>query len=401
MENKYFNKNTTIREIVMEYPTTLDYLVSVGFTPLKDPKALNTLGRIMSIGKGCALKGIDYDAIENNLINIISDTSITEDVTLAINKSTLEKPDFLMTGVLPCPIRISLQEAMASDEKIQQISPNPRFDLQAASMGIDYIKKSFDKDTNTSPDIVLSVGFEHFFSQKVQKEMFSDDTYICQHPKMSSHFDNEEFTLKDPKNRYFILSMVPCVFLVNKTILGDRTIESWSDLLKPEFENSLSIPLGDLDMFNAICMNIYKDYGYDGIKKLKKANAESMHPAEMASSFKKKNPPAISIIPYFFTKMVYNTDEVEVVWPKDGAMLSPIFLMAKKEKQKELDTLIDFFRKEEIDELLSANGKFPSTLDGASYHLNDNQKLKWVGWEFIDNNDTETIIKKCEEIFGM
>ncbi len=401
MENKYFDKNTKIYDVVTKYPMVLDYLVSVGFTPLKDPKMLNTIGKAMSIGNGCSLKGIDYNAIEKNLLNIINDTTISDDITLSTGNKTLEKPDFHMTGVLPCPIRISLQEAMESDESIQNISPRPQFDLQSASMGIDYIKNSFDKETGEGPDVILSVGFEHFFSPKVKKEMFEDGDYTFNHPKMSKHFDNEKFSLKDPKNRFFILSMVPCVFLVNKKILGDRKIEGWSDLLKPEFEDSLSIPLGDLDMFNAICMNIYKDYGYDGVEKLCKANAESMHPAQMTGSFKKKNPPAVSVIPYFFTRMIYNTDEVEVVWPKDGAIISPIFLMAKKDKQKEVDTLVDFFRHEDIDELLSANGKFPSTLDGAAYYLSEDQKLKWVGWDFIDNNNTEEIIKKCEKIFGM
>ncbi len=397
MENKYFDKTTKIYDIVTKYPDTLDYLISVGFTPLKDPKMLNTMGKMMAIGNGCKMRGIDYDALEKNLVNIIGDTSQSDDITLRTNETKYENPDFLMTGVLPCPIRISLQEAMEADETIANIAEKAQYDLQAASMGIDYIKKALQKEY--TPDVILSVGFEHFFSKKIQKELFEDGNYTFKHPKMSKHFDNENFSLKDPKNRYFILAMVPCVFLVNKKVLGDRKFDSWEDLLKPEFEGSMSIPLGDLDMFNAICVNIYKKYGYEGVKQLKKANAKSMHPSEMAGAFKKKNPPAISIIPYFFTKMVFNTPDVEVVWPKDGAILSPIFLMAKEDKQKEVDTIIDFFRREDIDELLSANGKFPSTLDGASYYQKEDENFMWVGWDFIDNNDIDEIIKECEKIF--
>ncbi len=397
--NKYFDKKTKIYDIVTKYPDTLDYLVSVGFTPLKNEKMLHSMGKVMAIGQGCSLKGIDYDALEKNLVNIISDTSMDKDVSLGTSKKEYEKPDFHMTGVLPCPIRLSLQEALKSSDEIQNISEKPRYDLQAASMGIDYIKKAFDKEKGTSPDVIMSVGFEHFFGKEVQKELFKNGDYMFKQSKMSEHFDNKKLKLKDPKGWYFILSMVPCVFLVNKKVLGDRKFDSWADLVKPEFENSLSIPLGDLDMFNAICLNIYKDYGFDGIRQLKKANSQSMHPSEMANSFKKKNPPAISIIPYFFTKMVFNTKDIEVVWPKDGAIISPIFLIGKKNKQKEVDTIIDFFRKEEVDDLLSANGKFPSTLDTAKYHLTEDQKLKWVGWDFIYENDIDEILNECERIF--
>ncbi len=397
--NKYFDEKTKIYDIVTKYPMTLDYLVSVGFTPLKNKQMLNTMGKVMAIGQGCSLRGIDYDALEKNLVNIISDETMDKDVSLGTSKIQYDKPDFLMTGVLPCPIRLSLEEAMQSSEKIQNISEKPRYDLQAASMGIDYIKKSFDKEKGTSPDVILSVGFEYFFGKKVQKEMFVDGDYMFKQPKMSKHFDNDIINLKDPKERYFVLAMVPCVFLVNTKVLGDRKFDSWSDLVKPEFENSLSIPLGDLDMFNAICLNIYKDHGYEGIRQLKKANSQSLHPAEMANAFKKENPPAISIIPYFFTKMVFNTKDIKVVWPKDGAIISPIFLMAKKDKQKEVDTIIDFFRNEEVDDLLSANGKFPSTLDTAKYHLTEEQKLKWVGWDFIYENDVDEILAECEKIF--
>ena len=60
--------------------------------------------------------------------------------------------------------------------------------------------------------------------------------------------------------------MVAAVFLVNTDELGDRAVPvSWEDLLKPEFENSVSLPIGDFDLFNAILLNIYKKYGEDGI----------------------------------------------------------------------------------------------------------------------------------------
>ena len=37
----------------------------------------------------------------------------------------------------------------------------------------------------------------------------------------------------------------------------------------------------DLDLFNAILLNLYKNFGEDGIKRLGRSLKKSMHPSEM------------------------------------------------------------------------------------------------------------------------
>jgi len=44
-------------------------------------------------------------------------------------------------------------------------------------------------------------------------------------------------------------------------------------------------------------------------------------------------------MPYFFTWMVREGSPMELVWPKDGAIISPIFMLTKKEtKDKTIKT---------------------------------------------------------------
>src|SRR3712207_7044342 len=50
-----------------------------------------------------------------------------------------------------------------------------------------------------------------------------------------------------------------------------------------------------------------------------------------AKSKGKSNEPAVSIIPYFFTQMI--GDRQVAVWPEDGAVISPIFMMSKKDRK--------------------------------------------------------------------
>ena len=87
------------------------------------------------------------------------------------------------------------------------------------------------------------------------------------------------------------------------------------------------------------------------------------------------------------------------VWPKDGALLSPIFMISKKEKADKVKPFIDFFMSEEIGTLFSANGKFPSTNPNVDNHLEPHQNFKWVGWDFIHSNDVGALVRQCEKDF--
>ena len=128
---------------------------------------------------------------------------------------------------------------------------------------------------------------------------------------------------------------------------------------------------------------------------------KNLHPAEMVKSRRKNNSstPTVSIIPYFFTKMIDENSQV-AVWPKDGAIISPIFMIAKKEKKKSLQAIVDFFMSPQIGNIFSANGKFPSTNKEVDNHLEENQKFKWIGWEFIEKHDMGSLLKELEYKFN-
>jgi ABC-type Fe3+ transport system substrate-binding protein len=185
----------------------------------------------------------------------------------------------------------------------------------------------------------ISAGFDLFFEDelmgKFKKEgIFKDITGMTEYNK---DFNNENISLQDPDGDYSMLAVVPAVFLVNTDALGDRPFpKSWADLLKPEFENSVSLPISDFDLFNAILISLYKNYGEDGVKKLGKTLLQNMHPSQMVKSNKLKvNVPAVTIMPYFFTKMTGQGGPMVAQWPEDGAALSPIFMLTKKSKEKD------------------------------------------------------------------
>ena len=73
-----------------------------------------------------------------------------------------------------------------------------------------------------------------------ENEVFQDITGL---EKLNEDFDNQEIDLKDPERQYSIIGAVPAVFMVNTEELKGRDFpRTWEDLLKPEYEGSVSIP---------------------------------------------------------------------------------------------------------------------------------------------------------------
>src|SRR3712207_419353 len=114
--------------------------------------------------------------------------------------------------------------------------------------------------------------------------------------------------------------------------------ESWLDILSKEVENSISLPIAGFDLFNSILVHIYKLYGQEGVTKLGKSLLSNLHPAQMIDA----KEPAITIMPFFFSKMIKENGPMQVVWPKEGAIISPIFMLTKKNKQEALKPIVDF-----------------------------------------------------------
>jgi ABC-type Fe3+ transport system substrate-binding protein len=392
--------NMTIKEIVDKYPKTLNVFISNGFAQFKDKGKLNTMGKILKLES--ALKTKEYNLI--TYIKLLEDTINEENVDITLQEQ-LNKGNISVMGLLPCPVRLPLLESF--DKKVKELKEKygvkTGYKLEAASVGASWIEENFNGETTVSdlPEIFVSAGFEAFFDKKSigkfkEQKIFEDLTGS----RINKDFEN--IGLKDPKGDYSIISVVPAVFMINLNEIGDRKLpEKWSDLLKPEFEGRVSLPVGDFDLFNSLLLNFYKEFGEEGIEKLGKAMHSSMHPSQMVKNgnSKTKKNPIITILPYFFTRMA-KASSLKIVWPKDGAMVSPIFMLIKKPVSEPVKEIADFFFSKKVGEILSHRGLFPSLNPEVNNNLPENSKFKWIGWDYIYSNDIGELIRKTNDIFN-
>ena len=390
------NKNMTLGEITTKYPDTKTLFKSKNITGFEDPGKANILNKL-TLEMLSKSKKINLEILTDLLNSFVekNETDITteerEHIKDAVN----------VIGLLPCPIRIPLLESIKNlDDSDPELSFN--YDLKSASFGSEWMMEYLNSnDDEKIPDIFLSTGFELFFSNTMaeklsQKKLFKDTTGLEKYNKI---FDG--INLKDPNGNYAMIGVVPAVMLVNEEELnGRKSPKTWEDLLKPEFEKSVSIPMGDLDLYNAVIVTLHSKFGDEGIKALSRNFLDSLHPSQMIKADKLKvKKPAVTITPYFFFFLLPQNSPMVMNWPEDGAILSPIFMLIKNKKDENLEKITDFFASKKMADILTKQGYFPSIHPEAENNLND-KKFIWAGWDYLYENNIDDIIDHCTKILN-
>lgn len=60
---KYLDLSKSVHDLAKQYPEFIDIMVDLGFRDISKPAALNSVGRVMTVPKGVAIKGIPLDQV--------------------------------------------------------------------------------------------------------------------------------------------------------------------------------------------------------------------------------------------------------------------------------------------------------------------------------------------------
>lgn len=396
MENRHFSPEETILTITDRYPELIPFLVSKGFTPLQDEKKRKMMGGMISLKNAVRMKGLNLDGLVKEMV---------AELDKSYGAGSEANKEIRVEGLVPCPVRIPLQEEL--DSFISRMDNPVILNLKAASQGVDWLEERFAEGAEGEElaDIFISAGFDLFFDWRLMERyrrqgLFKDNTGI---KSLNRVFAEQGIDLLDPEGDYSILAVVPAVFLVNKDELDGRSIpQSWEDILSDDFIGDVSLPVSDFDLFNAILLNLYKKYGEEGIERLGRSMLKAQHPAQMIKEGgrKKSGEAAVTVMPYFFTRMARRFPHFEFVWPADGAIISPIFMLAKKDSFPEIQPLVDFFASRETGEIFAHQGLFPSVRPDIDNRLPEGVKFMWPGWEFLRKEDPGKLLEKLIDKFN-
>lgn len=393
----------TIKDLSDNFPEVMEVLYANGFEMFKDNRKLDSVGKILKLGSALKSKGFDEETFIKLLNEKVEQERNLADVTM---KKHTHKGDVTVKGLLPCPVRIPLLEQFdkfAEDFK-DKSGLSIKYNLAAASVGGKFLEEEIlnIQSPDELPDIFVSAGFETFFDKRTIGRFKENRVFINPYEEdINQDFKNIDFV--DPHGDYVIIGAVPAVFMVNLQEIGNLPVpESWADILDEKFQQKVALPVGDFDLFNGILLNIHKDFGEKGVEMLGKILLKSMHPAQMVKNASQNvsDKPVVTIMPYFFTKMVRDISTMKVVWPKDGAIISPIFMLIKRNRLEVIKPIADFIYSKNAGEILAHKGLFPSTNPEVKNILPENATFKWLGWNYIYSNDIGELIDKTNNIFN-
>ena len=293
----------------------------------------------------------------------------------------------------PCPVKLVMKDQI---DRIVELYRERNVELVVrVPMGCTSIDP-FDpvylsKDPDELPAIIASIGFGDFWKQEFVSRFVRSGVFESVLPsRVNPMF--EKAGLIDPRGCYTIYGVTPYIFLVDTKRLGALPAPRvWEDLLDSKYRNEIVMCGDGDDMADAVVLNMYKDQGIDGLKRLAGNVKSIMHSSRMAKIAGTDDPDAavVFIIPCFFAESTKRPEHVRVVWPEDGAAASPLYFLAKKSERGRLSELISFFT-HGFSTIESASRFIPLGRTDMSGVPAD-AKIKWIGWNFIEENDVSTL----------
>jgi ABC-type Fe3+ transport system substrate-binding protein len=392
----------TIREIIKRHPETIPVFAANGLEIFTDAGVRASFGAAIRLGTALKAADINADLFEELLDNAITAASGHAGTQA---QSCRECHNLNLFALLPCPLKVPLEEAF--NGFLAALPAGEREKLTFCIEGnannqIDYADYADHFESLAEmPDIIITPGFNSFFHPYFVERFIKPGLFRSIN-SFAGDRHLEAMGIIDPEGHYTMLAMNLLVIVADRARLGSRPLpESWEDLFRPEYEKSIAIR-GNRDgtFCETLLMSLHKDFGADGLTRLGKNVAWGWHPSQMvkAAGSGREDTPAISVMPLFFANNIKNRDNVSIVWPADGALVSPVTMLVKAEKQEELKKLIAFLNGPEV-AAICAGAAFPALHPAVDNRLPENAVFKWIGWDYVKNNDLQALIADTNAAF--
>ncbi len=383
-------------EVAEKNSTLLTVFEKHGLGSYFKPENLEKIGRFTRLST----------LLKSNNINLKSFIAVLnemlEEKENAAAPNMQKQEDLHFAAMLPCGLRNPFKEfseAFLNNNSAQFAGLNYLIEGNVNHELSYYPLLDSIYDENELPDIIMASDVNNFFHRPFIDRFIKKGVFESYSPyKPNMYLEKSGFA--DPDKNFTMYTANMLVMVVDKSKLGSRKMpEKWNDLLSSEFENDI-IMRGEDDFFcNAVMLPFYKDNGMDAIRILAKNIKKGLHPAEMVklAGKNKEEGAAVYIMPYFFYKRITNLSNIEMIWPADGAIASPVFLLAKKNKIETHKPLLEFLMSEETAQLLLGR-YFPSVHPGVEIK-NLPEAVKWLGWDFLNQNDIGLLKNQIRDEF--
>ncbi|WP_333645454.1 ABC transporter substrate-binding protein [Lacrimispora sp.] len=387
-----------LKEILEHYPESFEVFRSNGFDYEQPEDFLKVAGPDTMLRTLLYVRGINQELFLYYLDNAVLKAE-AERQHLLEDFVPGEKLDFY--GNTICPLKFTFRDALEEIEREhkKQHGFSRKCYLEFGKMTDDTCGEAWDHgDPEKFPGVFFSKEFNEYLSLDFQKKMegrFTGDFYEKVNPVL------KEAGLYDPENIYNVYGVMAETFLIDKKRLGDlpvpRTLEA---LLDPMYENNIIIFGKDRETIsNALFLYIYKAYGEEGIRKFAGNVKHALHGSVMSktAASSRSEGGAIYLVSWFFAQTCVR-EGVEIVWPDDGAITLPMYMLVRKDDAERVKDITDYITGKDFAE--ACTKAYTPPMNGeVNANLPPGAAFQWLGWDFIRSHDIPTLAEHCLEVF--
>jgi ABC-type Fe3+ transport system substrate-binding protein len=384
---KELNEEMTVRQILQAHPGLIDVFARYGLGKFQDPEMLDRLGGILRLKTAMKVAGIHPESFVNMLNSALRAERESPDIQPLYPEM---QGELSLLALLPCGMKMPFGRAF--DDFMSSLDGgqwNFRHHIEGNVNHEMSYYPYIDSVENIEelPDVIVSSDINSFYHREFSDKFLDTGGFVSLNGPVNETFSEAGFI--DPHGRFTMLSANLLVIVaVRDAMAGLPLPESWGDLMAPELENRLALR-GDGRFFcGAVLLPYYKMFGIDGILKLARSTVAGMHPSEMVDIInrRKAGGPALFVMPYFFACKIKDRGMIDIIVPREGAIISPVQMLVKKSKLDHVRDITDFLCGSELGQVC-ADAFFPSTNREVRNHIEDIPRMYWLGWDFIDSND--------------
>lgn len=390
-----------IAELVASHPQSLPVFTAYGLQELVDKEALRLLAPFLTLGTALRTRGIPIDKFVNSLQHHLWASPPPE----APGLHDIDTNDRLsLLGLLPCGLKVPFGKAITDFFQTYLAEDNAPITYAVegnVNQELSYYKfvdqvESLDE----LPDIIISSDFNAFFYRRFRQRFIDRGHFIdVSPPSLNTAFDGTG--ILDPLRQFTMLTVNPLIIVADLERVGTRPLpRCWADLLDPIWQHSITLRGNQQFFCHAVLLPFFKEHGAAAITALAHNVLRGQHPAEMVKEAGADRPDgaALYVMPDFFAHKISRQERVCIIWPEDGGLISPVTMLVKKQRATELKAITDFFTGAELAKIF-AGAWFPTPHPDVSNALPPNAKLKWLGWDYLRNNDLAELNAAIDEIF--
>ncbi len=355
--------------------------------------------RLFPLSAALRIRGIDIPRFLSLLREAAGPTDVRLDAPGL--ETVAHQGNLTLLALMPCGLKMPFSRAVTA--VLEQLRREQNLSIRYAVEGnlnqeISYYNYIDTIETaDELPDIIVSADFNAFYGRRFN-ERFVATGHFTGYGRFDPGRNFIEAGIVDPRGEYAVLGVNPLVVVANLDEVRGRPLPvRWEDVLDPQWKKSLMLRGGKDFFCHAVLLPTYQKFGTVGLKQLAANVLRGLHPAQMVSRIDSGALGALYVMPEFFAQRIKNQTRIQIIWPEDGALASPVTLQVKTSRIEALQPVLDYLTGNELARIL-VGARFPVPHADIDGEVQD-RPLRWLGWDYLRHHDLPALNAEIDRIF--